>query len=234
MVEAVSSVVRGAHFNWLLCWFCMFKLGWISIACWSVGLFWIWTKVRTELKVTSVHRIIVYSPQIIENYQLQSGEGLSLLFIYVWLLGDVCNLVGAAMAGLLPTVIILGVYVSFIFLWLSFPVIFTTGPDSTLYVTQFCFAKYIITGGSGELGGTFCLGTSQGRPLRKHACLLKVVQWIPPKYHGPQSFKFSCAIWPLSHSYQSPAWQRTPSAIRFPMTMHLYSSQIRSWNGKYS
>ncbi|KAG1820741.1 PQ-loop-domain-containing protein [Suillus variegatus] len=63
-------------------------LGWISIACW----------------------IVVYSPQIIENYQLQSGEGLSLLFIYVWLLGDVCNLMGAVMAGLLPTVIILGVY----------------------------------------------------------------------------------------------------------------------------
>jgi uncharacterized protein with PQ loop repeat len=62
--------------------------GWISIACW----------------------IVVYSPQIIENYQLESGEGLSLLFIYVWLLGDVCNLVGAVMAGLLPTVIILGVY----------------------------------------------------------------------------------------------------------------------------
>jgi hypothetical protein len=59
----------------------------------------------------------VYSPQIIENYQLQSGEGLSLLFIYVWLLGDVCNFVGAVMAGLLPTVIILGVYVSFISGW---------------------------------------------------------------------------------------------------------------------
>ncbi|KAF8835637.1 PQ-loop-domain-containing protein [Paxillus ammoniavirescens] len=63
-------------------------LGWISIACW----------------------ILVYSPQIIENYQLQSGEGLSLLFIYTWLLGDLCNLVGAVMARLLPTVIILGAY----------------------------------------------------------------------------------------------------------------------------
>lgn len=57
-------------------------------------------------------RIIVYSPQIIENYQLQSGEGLSLLFVYTWLLGDVCNLWGAAMAHLLPTMIILGVYAS--------------------------------------------------------------------------------------------------------------------------
>ena len=56
-------------------------------------------------------RIIVYSPQIIENYQLQSGEGLSLLFIYIWLLGDLCNVIGASVAQLLPTVIILGIYV---------------------------------------------------------------------------------------------------------------------------
>lgn len=87
------------------------KLGWISIACWLVQ------NPCHESPDLSLrlyaHRIVVYSPQIIENYQLQSGEGLSLLFIYVWLLGDVCNLVGAVMAGLLPTVIILGVYVSF-------------------------------------------------------------------------------------------------------------------------
>lgn len=57
-------------------------------------------------------RVIVYSPQIIENYQLQSGEGLSLPFVYIWLLGDICNLCGAVLAGLLPTMIILGVYAS--------------------------------------------------------------------------------------------------------------------------
>jgi hypothetical protein len=58
----------------------------------------------------------VYSPQIIENYQLQSGEGLSLLFIYTWLLGDLCNLVGAVKARLLPTMIILGAYVGLLVL----------------------------------------------------------------------------------------------------------------------
>lgn len=57
------------------------------------------------------NRILVYSPQIIENYQLKSGEGLSVLFVLIWLAGDVFNLVGAGMAGLIPTVIILGVYV---------------------------------------------------------------------------------------------------------------------------
>ncbi|KAJ4482124.1 PQ loop repeat-domain-containing protein [Lentinula aciculospora] len=63
-------------------------LGWVSIACW----------------------IVVYSPQIYENYSLKSGEGLSLIFVYVWLLGDITNMTGAILAGLLPTVIILGVY----------------------------------------------------------------------------------------------------------------------------
>jgi len=63
-------------------------LGWISIACW----------------------IVVYSPQVYENYLLQSGEGLSVLFVVIWLLGDLTNLTGAIVAGLLPTVIILAVY----------------------------------------------------------------------------------------------------------------------------
>jgi len=63
-------------------------LGWVSIACW----------------------IVVYSPQILENYQLKSGEGLSVFFVVIWLLGDLCNLAGAVMAGLLPTVIILAIY----------------------------------------------------------------------------------------------------------------------------
>ncbi|KJA16484.1 hypothetical protein HYPSUDRAFT_290406 [Hypholoma sublateritium FD-334 SS-4] len=63
-------------------------LGWISIACW----------------------IVVYSPQLYENYTLQSGEGLSVLFVVIWILGDLSNLAGAILAGLLPTVIILGLY----------------------------------------------------------------------------------------------------------------------------
>ncbi|KAG8814433.1 hypothetical protein FRC18_001961 [Serendipita sp. 400] len=63
-------------------------LGWVSIACW----------------------ILVYTPQILENYEIKSGEGLSVLFVLIWLAGDICNLLGAAIAGLIPTVIILAVY----------------------------------------------------------------------------------------------------------------------------
>lgn len=56
--------------------------------------------------------IVVYSPQIWENYQLKSGEGLSVSFIILWLLGDITNFIGGAMAKLLPTVVILAIYVS--------------------------------------------------------------------------------------------------------------------------
>ncbi|EKM51810.1 uncharacterized protein PHACADRAFT_262162 [Phanerochaete carnosa HHB-10118-sp] len=63
-------------------------LGWMSIACW----------------------VVVYSPQIIENYQLKSGEGLSVFFVLIWLAGDLANLFGAILAGLLPTIIILAAY----------------------------------------------------------------------------------------------------------------------------
>ncbi|CAL1712841.1 unnamed protein product [Somion occarium] len=63
-------------------------LGWMSVACW----------------------IVVYSPQLVENYQLQSGEGLSVLFVLIWLAGDLSNLFGAIFAGLLPTVKILATY----------------------------------------------------------------------------------------------------------------------------
>ncbi len=81
----------------------------MSIACWYVlyvGL------VRLQpLIYANLSRVVVYSPQIIENYQLKSGEGLSLMFVLIWLAGDLSNLIGATLAGLLPTIIILAAYV---------------------------------------------------------------------------------------------------------------------------
>lgn len=62
--------------------------GSISIACW----------------------IIVFAPQIYENFRRQSSEGLSLTFIILWLAGDVFNVLGAVLQGVLPTMIILAVY----------------------------------------------------------------------------------------------------------------------------
>ncbi|KAL4801570.1 PQ loop repeat-domain-containing protein [Aspergillus unguis] len=62
--------------------------GSISIACW----------------------VVVFSPQIIENFRRGSAEGLSLLFLVVWLAGDVFNILGSVLQGVLPTMIILAVY----------------------------------------------------------------------------------------------------------------------------
>src|SRR2546423_13464511 len=60
----------------------------ISIACW----------------------VVVFSPQIVENFRRQSADGLSIVFIVVWLAGDVFNILGAILQGVLPTMIILAVY----------------------------------------------------------------------------------------------------------------------------
>ena len=58
-------------------------------------------------------RIVVYTPQVWENYTLQSGRGLSVLFVLIWLVGDVFSLAGGLIAQLVPTAIILATYVSF-------------------------------------------------------------------------------------------------------------------------
>jgi hypothetical protein len=49
-------------------------------------------------------------PQLVENYRNGSAEAISLGFIFIWFLGDVCNLVGAAWAGLVPVVIAIAIY----------------------------------------------------------------------------------------------------------------------------
>lgn len=62
--------------------------GSISLACW----------------------IIVFAPQIYENFRRKSSEGLSMMFVVLWLAGDVFNVLGAVLQGVLPTMIILAVY----------------------------------------------------------------------------------------------------------------------------
>lgn len=49
--------------------------------------------------------LVVFSPQIIENWRRGSADGLSIVFIVVWLLGDVFNILGAVMQGVLPTMV---------------------------------------------------------------------------------------------------------------------------------
>ncbi|QRG37342.1 hypothetical protein FDK38_001715 [Candidozyma auris] len=87
--------------------------GSISIACW----------------------IIVFAPQIYENFRRKSSEGLSMMFIILWLAGDVFNVLGAVLQGVLPTMIILAIYYTLadIVLWVQC-IIYGDGKSSPDYV----------------------------------------------------------------------------------------------------
>lgn len=52
-------------------------MGSISIACW----------------------LVVFSPQIIENFRRSSADGLSIFFVIIWLTGDIFNVLGAIFQG---------------------------------------------------------------------------------------------------------------------------------------
>ncbi|CEI97591.1 Putative FAFR605Cp [Rhizopus microsporus] len=57
--------------------------GYLSILCW----------------------LIVFTPQLWENYRRKSGDGLSMTFLVIWLAGDVFNLLGVIMQDLLVTMV---------------------------------------------------------------------------------------------------------------------------------
>ncbi|KAJ4217606.1 hypothetical protein NW759_008914 [Fusarium solani] len=54
--------------------------------------------------------ITVLVPQLHANYQSGSAEGLSMAFLFIWLLGDMANFVGALFTRLAPTAIGLAGY----------------------------------------------------------------------------------------------------------------------------
>ncbi|PSR94406.1 PQ-loop repeat-containing protein 2 [Coniella lustricola] len=107
--------------------------GSISIACW----------------------VVVFSPQIIENFRRSSADGLSLQFVIVWLLGDVFNILGAVMQGVLPTMIILAIYYTIADIVLLAQCFYYRGftwkdevvpPSATAAATQRKAAKYGANG----------------------------------------------------------------------------------------
>lgn len=54
--------------------------------------------------------IVVFLPQIYENYARGSSEGLSIDFIIIWLIGDIFNVLGSVMQKVIFTAILLAVY----------------------------------------------------------------------------------------------------------------------------
>ncbi|CAI7631727.1 unnamed protein product [Penicillium pancosmium] len=54
--------------------------------------------------------IFLLVPQLIENYRNGNAEAISFLFILVWFVGDIANLFGGLLAGLVPVIIAIAVY----------------------------------------------------------------------------------------------------------------------------
>ncbi|CAG8692047.1 5619_t:CDS:2 [Cetraspora pellucida] len=63
-------------------------VGFISLACW----------------------ICVTIPQLYENYKRKSGSSVSLALIYIWIMGELLDLIGAILQNLLLTVILIALY----------------------------------------------------------------------------------------------------------------------------
>ncbi|WKX94647.1 hypothetical protein Q1695_011709 [Nippostrongylus brasiliensis] len=65
-----------------------FIIGIISLLLWLVPLF----------------------PQLLQNYKTKKCDGLSLVFLFFWLAGDTCNMLGAILTNQTPIQKIIGVY----------------------------------------------------------------------------------------------------------------------------
>ncbi|MFH4982236.1 hypothetical protein AB6A40_008945 [Gnathostoma spinigerum] len=51
---------------------------------------------------------IVIIPQVVENYKLKQCKGISLFFLIIWGIGDLCNIIGCFLADQLSVQKILG------------------------------------------------------------------------------------------------------------------------------
>ncbi|CAH0039145.1 unnamed protein product [Clonostachys solani] len=63
--------------------------------------------------ISLVAWICVILPQLVANFKAQSADGLSMMFLIVWVMGDATNLLGAIFTHLAPTAIILPSYFVF-------------------------------------------------------------------------------------------------------------------------
>ncbi|CAO3682016.1 unnamed protein product [Rhizopus stolonifer] len=83
--------------------------GYLSILCW----------------------LIVFTPQLWENYRRKSGDGLSMTFLVIWLAGDIFNLLGVIMQDLLVTMFFLALYYTVADMGLIWQVIYYQQNHST-------------------------------------------------------------------------------------------------------
>ncbi|KAI8333082.1 PQ loop repeat-domain-containing protein [Chlamydoabsidia padenii] len=88
--------------------------GYLSIVCW----------------------LIVFVPQLWENYERKSGDGLSMTFLVIWLAGDVFNLMGVILQDLLPTMFLLALWYTVADMGLIWQVIFYQQLTSTGFLDE--------------------------------------------------------------------------------------------------
>ncbi|KAK2600644.1 hypothetical protein N8I77_010165 [Diaporthe amygdali] len=60
--------------------------------------------------ISLVAWICLLLPQLVTNYKAQSADGLSMGFLFIWLLGDITNLAGALVTNLAPSAVAIGCY----------------------------------------------------------------------------------------------------------------------------
>ncbi|KAK9760300.1 putative vacuolar membrane transporter for cationic amino acids [Basidiobolus ranarum] len=68
--------------------------------------------------------VVVFTPQLYENWKRKNSNSLSLTFVTIWIAGDVFNLIGAYLQQLLPTMLFLAFYYSLADVILLFQVIY--------------------------------------------------------------------------------------------------------------
>lgn len=91
-------------------------LGSVSITCWFFLLVCLTSAISQTCTSTSKSglnsylTILLQVPQLIENYRNGNSEAISLLFVFVWFIGDVANLVGGLLSGLVPVIIATAAY----------------------------------------------------------------------------------------------------------------------------
>ncbi|KAK6016033.1 PQ loop repeat protein, partial [Ostertagia ostertagi] len=131
-------------------------------------------------------------PQLHQNYKTKKCDGLSLVFLFFWLAGDTCNMLGAILTNQTPIQKIIGVYYIFqdLALWAQYGYYTKIYPglgsqrSSTIVVP--CIALTSL--------GSFCLLSSDRRTRTiRSAPSTSLIQDL--------SLDYVLKMWPIFESY---------------------------------
>ncbi|CAJ0945752.1 unnamed protein product, partial [Mesorhabditis belari] len=154
-----------------------FIIGFISLLLWLVPLF----------------------PQLLQNYKTKKCDGLSLYFLFFWLVGDTCNMLGAILTNQQPIQKIIGVYYIFqdLVLWGQYgyyTYLYKRGERRGTIVVP-CIAIASLT--------SFCFlpndashGHFQAFPSSPHSRVIRSVDSL-----RDPSFENALQMWPIFESY---------------------------------